>query len=345
MRVWTRARAAVAVSGVLAAMLMASLATTASAGVDTGRVEARMDPTSQAQGGTVTLTVTATQDPSAEGSSRYDMNLGFDGRALTFVRHEDPGACRAYPASSQPPETIDTALYCDQAPGRPSKTDRFTFAVKPDAPVGATTLYAGANYGSARASAPRVSLTVTAAPIQGGGNGPIQGGDGGIVQGPGAGGGVLGETTNNVRGETDRLLFRTTMSAFTGSAYRYPSQLDWSTDGCSVPLISEPQRSQPHGADFRNACWRHDFGYRNYKKQGRFTEDNRALIDANFLKDMSAVCNAFTGDQALRKSNCLNDAVTYHRVVRVCGGSPQPYCAGPIIENGRRINELLSRPR
>ena len=39
---------------------------------------------------------------------------------------------------------------------------------------------------------------------------------------------------------------------------------DWSTDYCS----SSPDN--PLGFDFRLPCWRHDFGYRNYKAVGLF---------------------------------------------------------------------------
>jgi hypothetical protein len=42
-------------------------------------------------------------------------------------------------------------------------------------------------------------------------------------------------------------------------------------------------------ADFlmvEHSCHRHDFGTPNFKKQKRFSEANKARIDANFKKDM-----------------------------------------------------------
>ena len=58
-------------------------------------------------------------------------------------------------------------------------------------------------------------------------------------------------------------------------------ELVWSDDGCSL----SPEH--PLGFKFHNSCRRHDFGYRNYRYQGRLTERNREMIDDNFLRDMS----------------------------------------------------------
>jgi Prokaryotic phospholipase A2 len=52
-------------------------------------------------------------------------------------------------------------------------------------------------------------------------------------------------------------------------------QLDWTSDGCS----DSPDK--PLGFNFVPGCYRHDFGYRNYKKQGRFNETTRKTIDDN----------------------------------------------------------------
>src|SRR5689334_11939917 len=49
---------------------------------------------------------------------------------------------------------------------------------------------------------------------------------------------------------------RTNQSAYAAYA------LDWSTDYCS------DSPDEPLGFDFRIPCWRHDFGYRNYKAVG-----------------------------------------------------------------------------
>jgi hypothetical protein len=83
---------------------------------------------------------------------------------------------------------------------------------------------------------------------------------------------------------TDRLLFSTTISGFeTARNAKNPASLDWTSDGCS----SSPDN--PFGFDFIWSCHRHDFGYRNYKAQGRF-EMGKASIDNNFKTDMYAQC-------------------------------------------------------
>lgn len=97
---------------------------------------------------------------------------------------------------------------------------------------------------------------------------------------------TAGEATTSItkrQGDTtvtDQLLFSITLPAFeTRRNARNPSNLDWSSDGCS----SSPDN--PFGFPFVPACHRHDFGYRNYKKQSRFTDSNRLKIDNNFKKE------------------------------------------------------------
>ena len=76
---------------------------------------------------------------------------------------------------------------------------------------------------------------------------------------------------------TDDLLFRTTLPGFTSRRNaRNPPSLDWSSDSCS----SSPDN--PLGYPFEPACHRHDFGYRNYKAQSRFTDAGKLSIDNNF---------------------------------------------------------------
>ena len=79
---------------------------------------------------------------------------------------------------------------------------------------------------------------------------------------------------------TDQLLFQSTLPQFTAKRNaRDPPTLDWASDGCS----SSPDN--PFGFPFVPACHRHDFGYRNYKVQARFTDANRLKIDDNFKKE------------------------------------------------------------
>lgn len=63
-------------------------------------------------------------------------------------------------------------------------------------------------------------------------------------------------------------------------------RMDWSTDGCSAPVVGDAGRS----FDFGAACLRHDFGYRNARALGLFDEERRRRIDERFLHDMEAHC-------------------------------------------------------
>ncbi len=107
---------------------------------------------------------------------------------------------------------------------------------------------------------------------------------------------------------TDQYLFSASLTDFQQLRADQPNgdQLDWSSDGCS----NSPDN--PFGFNLVKACYRHDFGYRNYKGQGRFTESNRLAIDNNFKDDMYEVCN---GNWA-----CNRFADTYYLAVRQFGG-------------------------
>ncbi|PPK67487.1 phospholipase [Actinokineospora auranticolor] len=108
---------------------------------------------------------------------------------------------------------------------------------------------------------------------------------------------------------TDGYLFGQSLNQFqsTRAAQPYANQLDWSSDGCS----NSPDN--PFGFNFVKACYRHDFGYRNYKRQGRFTEDNRLRIDNNFKSDLYTIC---AGNWA-----CNRTADIYYAAVRQFGNS------------------------
>ena len=108
-----------------------------------------------------------------------------------------------------------------------------------------------------------------------------------------------------------------------------PVGLDWSSDGCSVPVVREPERSIPQGFDFRASCERHDFGYRNQKAQGRFTEESRRALDDGFRADMGAVCGQQGGWFGFRTRLCDHIADDYYFWVRSCGANPAPYC--PLV--------------
>ncbi|WP_156893408.1 phospholipase [Actinokineospora enzanensis] len=108
---------------------------------------------------------------------------------------------------------------------------------------------------------------------------------------------------------TDSYLFSQSLDQFqsTRAARPYANQLDWSSDGCS----NSPDN--PFGFNFVKACYRHDFGYRNYKRQGRFNESTRLNIDNNFKSDLYKIC---AGNWA-----CNRTADIYYAAVRQFGNS------------------------
>ena len=115
----------------------------------------------------------------------------------------------------------------------------------------------------------------------------------------------------------ETLLFRTSLPAFVALADSptHDARLDWSTDGCSAPVVQSTGRS----FDFYNACRRHDFGYRNMSrfKNGRaWNQALRLRIDEQFRKDARASC---TSKLRLAKVQCLAWAETYFRAVRSFG--------------------------
>ena len=129
---------------------------------------------------------------------------------------------------------------------------------------------------------------------------------------------------------TDDYLFHRSLSDFgwIRSQQPYADQLDWSSDGCS----SSPD--DPFGFTFLPACHRHDFGYRNYRLQARFTEDNRLAIDNNFRSDMYGICG----------SNwwCRRTADVYYWAVRQFGGFS--IGTAEAVETAKRSGVDLRRP-
>jgi hypothetical protein len=113
---------------------------------------------------------------------------------------------------------------------------------------------------------------------------------------------------SQLRQVTDQYLFSTNLNSFQTirAQQPYTGQLDWSSDGCS----SSPDN--PFGFNFVKACYRHDFGYRNYKKQSRFNETTRLTIDNNFKTDLYTIC---AGNWA-----CNRTADVYYAAVRQFGG-------------------------
>ena len=115
----------------------------------------------------------------------------------------------------------------------------------------------------------------------------------------------------------EALLFRNSLPAFVAIADSptHDVRLDWSTDGCSAPIVQSTGRS----FDFYNACRRHDFGYRNMSrfKNGRvWNETVRLRIDERFRADMRNSC---VSRDVITHTQCLAWAETFFRAVRRFG--------------------------
>jgi hypothetical protein len=119
----------------------------------------------------------------------------------------------------------------------------------------------------------------------------------------------------------ETMLFDTSVNDFQRAIATGDRWFDWSSDGCSAPLIGNTGRS----FDFTKACKRHDFGYRNlHLLEARYgtgstywNHDERKRIDQQFLHDMDDHCH---GRSFLLKPTCYAWAQTFYRVVRIAGG-------------------------
>jgi hypothetical protein len=97
------------------------------------------------------------------------------------------------------------------------------------------------------------------------------------------------------------------------SLRRAHRHLDWTTDYCSAPIVGNEGRS----FNFRNACMRHDFAYRNYRRLGIFDAAARSAIDAVFHADLVSSCLPKRVSVRLR---CLSWAQVFFETIRVVGG-------------------------
>ncbi|RPA87404.1 hypothetical protein BJ508DRAFT_320424 [Ascobolus immersus RN42] len=122
------------------------------------------------------------------------------------------------------------------------------------------------------------------------------------------------DARETAKAATDRLLFKASLTTFTKARNsKKPASLNWASDGCS----KAPDK--PLGFDFLPRCRRHDFGYRNYKKQKRLSEKNRKKIDDKFKADLYAYCKKFTGLQSYKGVACRRTADIYYKAVRAAG--------------------------
>jgi len=99
--------------------------------------------------------------------------------------------------------------------------------------------------------------------------------------------------------------------AYRDSSERDPD-LDYTTDACSTPLIGSSGISW----NFLQACVRHDFGYRNYKRLGLFDE-HRAAVDHVFFDDMRDHC---ASRSLPLRPTCYQRAAQFYGAVRAFGG-------------------------
>jgi Prokaryotic phospholipase A2 len=89
-------------------------------------------------------------------------------------------------------------------------------------------------------------------------------------------------------------------------------RMDYSDDGCSAPVTG----SEAFWFHFREACERHDFGYRNSKRLGLF-DSYKDRIDLVFIDDMLAAC----ADEAWwQRRPCRWMAGVYFGAVSIGGG-------------------------
>jgi hypothetical protein len=86
-------------------------------------------------------------------------------------------------------------------------------------------------------------------------------------------------------------------------------RLNWTTDYCS----SSPDN--PLGFTFTLSCYRHDFGYRNYKEMGQFSA-TKSRLDRAFHADLQRACDRYN---AFVRPACDSLAWTYYQAVRAFG--------------------------
>jgi hypothetical protein len=86
-------------------------------------------------------------------------------------------------------------------------------------------------------------------------------------------------------------------------------QFDWSTDYCSF------SPDQPLGFDFRLSCYRHDWGYGNYKAMGQFPA-NKSRLDDALYQDLRRKCGQYN---SIVRPACYSLAWTYYQAVRAFG--------------------------
>lgn len=111
---------------------------------------------------------------------------------------------------------------------------------------------------------------------------------------------------------------------------KYPTALNWTNDGCSVPsyiLVASPAMYgvlRAYGGVFEASCDRHDFGYRNFGSNTstpgvhrKFdpTRTRKNAIDSKFYYNMKVQCDRKYGTYDPRRAACKGAAGTFYTAV------------------------------
>ena len=116
----------------------------------------------------------------------------------------------------------------------------------------------------------------------------------------------------------ESLVFNKSLKSFiaTADAKARDKRLDWTSDGCSAPIIGSTGRT----FNFYNACRRHDFAYRNFSRLDKgkwWSEALRARVDTVFKKDMALDC---ASRSLVDKKSCMTWMSIFYEAVRAYAG-------------------------
>jgi len=116
---------------------------------------------------------------------------------------------------------------------------------------------------------------------------------------------------------------------------KYPTELNWTNNGCSIPKEVKDIRGigkiiEKLGDMWQKSCDRHDFGYRNFGSNTttpgvhpKFspTKATKAKIDKRFRSNMKIQCDKnLTGIEVVLRPLCHKAADAFYLAVKVKGG-------------------------
>jgi Prokaryotic phospholipase A2 len=90
--------------------------------------------------------------------------------------------------------------------------------------------------------------------------------------------------------ELKKLAFDNTLTQWTNTFHSNsrPTCFQWCADACSWSPDSDPIS----GTNWKPACARHDFSWRNLKRLKQFTEDNKLIADEHLRDGMIELCGS-----------------------------------------------------